>query len=123
MSDSLAATLGVPDPLHPNAPVGPAPKLAVKAFCRAILASPQYRESLMRRILMDALPSNIEHMLWDRAEGKVAEKVEVKDTTTPLTQLSVDALEQRHAKLGALLTQLRQQVAVNTKPDDGTSIH
>lgn len=122
MSDPLSSVLGVPDPTNPASPVGPPQKLAVKAFCRAILASPQYRESLMRRILMDTLPTNIEHMLWDRAEGKVVEKLEVKDTSAPLSTLSADALEERAKLLVTRAQQLRQQAAAPAV-DDGASVH
>jgi hypothetical protein len=74
---SLADVLGVPDPQQPERPVGDPPleHLTAQEFCRAILRTPQYRESLLRRILCDELPPGIEAMLWDRAHGKLRDQV------------------------------------------------
>ena len=128
MSDpTLPQVLGVPDPSNPSASVGPVKKRTARAFSRAILASPQYRESLLRRILMDALPSAIEGKLWEYAHGKPVEKLEVKDTTAPLAALSADALEQRAFQLASLASQLRQKVKAAAQDDgaqdDGASVH
>jgi hypothetical protein len=76
MDQSAAQLLGVQDPTDPTAPVSPAPKLTAKQFCRALLATPQYRESLLRRILMDDLPPAVECKLWEYAYGKPVDRIE-----------------------------------------------
>jgi hypothetical protein len=83
---SLAKFLGVQDPEKPNEPFGlpaetvelPAPTADMddSAFCRGVIASTQYRESLLRRLITDSLPSAVETMLWERAHGRVAQRVE-----------------------------------------------
>lgn len=106
---SLADFLGVQDPVQPELPVQPAPspKLTVKDFCRSVLSSAQYRESLLRRVIMDELPPAVECMMWDRAWGKVVEKVEFKDTTDPLEDFTIEQLEDRAMKLMEVARRLR----------------
>jgi hypothetical protein len=78
---SLADILGVPDPQQPDAPVVPfeldllSPD-AAQTFSIEVLNSAQYRESLLRRILMDELPAAVECKLMDYAWGKPVERVE-----------------------------------------------
>jgi hypothetical protein len=45
--------------------------VADEEFCKGVLASKQYRESILRRVLTDSLPSSVETMIWERAHGKV----------------------------------------------------
>lgn len=106
---SLADFLGVQDREDLDAPVAPAPsnKMTVKAFCKGVLESPQYRESLLRRIVMDDLPPQIEAMMWDRAHGKVIDKLEVKDTSNALEDLTVEQLEERAMYLAEIAKSLR----------------
>ena len=108
---SLADLLGVQDPQQPDFPVAPSPKMTAKAFCKDIINTVQYRESLLRRIVMDTLPSAVECMLWDRAHGKTVEKVEVKDTSAPLERLTSEELLKRAEFLATLAEQLRQAQA------------
>jgi len=75
---------------------------------------------------MDELPPAVECKLWDYAYGKPVERVEVLDTTTPLTKLSAQALEERAAALVTLARQLRQTAAASSETEteeSGTSIH
>lgn len=83
------------------------PKLTVKDFCRGVLNSTEYRESLYRRVLLDELPPAVECMMWDRAWGKTVEKVEIKDTTAPLEALTVEELEARALYLVGVARRLR----------------
>ena len=119
---SLADFLGVQDPAQPDRPVSqaPSPKMSAKAFFRDVLATREYRESLLRRVVMDALPSAVETMMWDRAHGKAVERVEVKDTTNRLEALTIEQLEQRALFLADVARQLR-----NGKSDEGQaeSVH
>jgi hypothetical protein len=94
---SLAEFLGVVDPLRPEDPkTNPPPKtLTVSDFCKEVLSSTQYRESLLRRIIMGELPPAIEQLLYHYAHGKPTEKVEIKDTTNQLEDMTIEQLEQR----------------------------
>lgn len=110
---SLADFLGVEDPVTkqlPSSP-GPSPKLTVKDFCKEVLRSPQYRESLLRRIIMDELPPAVECMMYDRAYGKTVEKVEWKDTTDPIESLTIEQLEDRAMKLLEVARNLRKELS------------
>jgi hypothetical protein len=74
---SLADVLGVPDPRQPELPVAPRPdKITVGDFCHGVLHSTTYRESLMRRILMDSLPPAVECLMYHYAYGKPVERLE-----------------------------------------------
>ena len=113
---SLADFLGVPDPIPSGAPDVPplSAKFTARDFCRGVLNSPEYRQSLRNRIILGELPSAIECMIWDRAAGKVVEKVEIKDMTDPLDDCSVEQLEDRALRLLAIARQLR--VAEESEP-------
>jgi hypothetical protein len=108
---SLADFLGVQDPAKPDLPAQPAPspKVTAKAFCKEILQTREYREALLRRIVMDELPPAVECMLWDRAHGKTVDKVEVKDTTDPLEELTIEQLEERAMRLLEAARGMRKQ--------------
>jgi hypothetical protein len=76
---SLAEFLGVQDPLQPEAPIAlpdAHAEMDDADFCKGVLASTQYRESILRRVLTDSLPPGVETMLWERAHGRVAQRVE-----------------------------------------------
>lgn len=90
------------------------PKLTVKDFCKGVLNSQEYRESLMRRVILDELPPAVECMLWDRAWGKTVEKVEVKDTTGQLEELTIEQLETRALYLVGVAQRMRQSVENKT---------
>lgn len=66
-------TAGAPDPDKP----APDPELSVRDFCRQVLASPEYRASLYRRITLGELPAQVEAMLWNRAWGKEPSRMEL----------------------------------------------
>lgn len=106
---SLADFLGVLDPQQPELPVQPAPasNLTVQQFCKDVLSTVQYRESLLRRIIMDELPAAIEQMLYHYAHGKPVERLEVKDTTDPLEDFTPEQCEERAMKLLEVARQLR----------------
>jgi hypothetical protein len=122
---SLADFLGVADPVTKELPsgAGPSPKLTIKDFCKEVLRSPQYRESLLRRIVMDELPPAVECMLWDRAHGKTADKLEVKDTTDPLEDLTIEQLEDRAMKLLEVARHLRTESSAPEEDRTETSVH
>jgi hypothetical protein len=96
---SLADLLGVPDPANPDRPVADPPpeKQTVQEFCKNVLRSREYRESLMRRILTDDLPPQIEMMLWDRAHGKMKDQLSLSGdvAVTKVVREIVDAAVDR----------------------------
>lgn len=110
---SLAESLGVTDfaaqDEHSGVADGPLLKVTVKTFCKGVLNSPEYRNSLLRRIMLDELPPAVECMLWDRAEGKVVNHLEVKDTTNTLEAMTVEQLEDRALFLAEVARRLRSE--------------
>ena len=118
---SLAEFLGTADPKQPGAPVAPAPspKMTAKAFCKEILNTQQYRESLLRRILLDELPPAVECLLYHYAHGKPIEYVEIKDTTDDVDEMSVEQCENEAMRLLAIARQLRTEGMTG----DDASIH
>lgn len=118
---SLAEHLGVADPLKPDAPVSTPVKTTAKTFCRDILASSQYRESLLRRILLDELPPAVECMLWERAHGKIPNRVEVDDVTNRMENWTAEQLEER----ARVLLDFAKRHRLNDDPGDDSpsSIH
>lgn len=119
---SLADTLGVQDPAQPAKPAAPAPstKLTAKSFCKDILNSQEYRESILHRIIMGELPPAIECMLWDRAHGKTVERVEVKERGEALENLSPEVVEQRLERVQRMLMLLRN---ARTPEEKSASVH
>lgn len=107
---SLAEALGIKDPENPEleAPAHP-PKLTAKAFARGILDSAQYRESIRRRVLMGNLPPAVECKLYEYAYGKPIDKVEVRDTTDRLEDMSNEQLEAKAMALLALAQKLKEE--------------
>src|SRR6185295_14883674 len=95
---SLADVLGVPDPREPEHVTQVTAKnfkLTAKAFCKEVLDSRQYRESLMRRIITDSLPPAVEQLLYYYGHGKPVDRIEVKETGADLSELTPAQLEQR----------------------------
>lgn len=74
---SLADVLGVPNPVRPDEPLDQiADPSSAEEFCREILNSREYRESVMRRIVVDELPQAVELWMLNTAHGKPIERVE-----------------------------------------------
>lgn len=77
---SLAEHLGVSDPRDTDPARKPEPNLVDLTgmdFCEGVLNSREYRESILRRILFDELPSAVELRLMDMGWGKPVERHEV----------------------------------------------
>ena len=113
MQQSLADLLGtVPAPATHAAHVLELPPLrashqTVRMFALSILNAAGYRESLLRRILLDALPSAVECLLYHYAYGKPVERVEVKDVTDPIGDFTAEQCEARALRLLEVARQLR----------------
>lgn len=125
LADELGTAAKREAPSYPEPPTEPlSGKYTAKHFCLAIVNSAEYRASIMQRIVLGTLSPQIEQMLWDRAAGKVVEKVEVKDTTRPYQHLSLADLRQQLIDELALLDQLRTNDEVDSPAsdaDDGPS--
>lgn len=75
---SLAEHLGVVDPQRPEEPaVDVSEHVSIQEFCRGVLRSREYRESILRRVRLDTLPSAIETLLYHYAEGSPKSHVAV----------------------------------------------
>ncbi len=120
---SLADLLGVPDPQRPENPTStPQPARDAQTFCQNVLNTAQYRESLLRRILMDELPPAVEVWLLNTAHGKPTDRVEIKDTTNRLAEFSTAQLEQRALDLAKMARSLAPGETPG-EPIDKESIH
>jgi len=123
---SLADVLGVPDPREPEHVTQVTAKsfrLTARAFCKEVLDSRQYRESLMRRIITDSLPPAVEQLLYYYANGKPVDRIEVRETGEDLTALTPAQLEARIAKLMQIARSLQPKtndVAVPASDDDAS---
>lgn len=91
---SLADYLGTPDAAHPDPGVdAPSTKASAKDFAREFLASPEYRASLMRRVMLDELPQSVECLLYHYAYGKPVERIAEVPPDFDLDDLSMEQLE------------------------------
>jgi len=108
---TLAEFLGTIDPRCPE--VLPAPssshKLTAKEFARGVLNTTEYRESLLRRVLLDELPPAVELWLLNTAHGKPVERVEVTDVPQDLDDLSIEQLEERALRTLEFVRRHRQE--------------
>lgn len=110
----------------------PPVKLTAKNFSKGILESPEYRASLMLRIVSGTLPPAVECRILDHALGKPVERVEVKDQSRSIEDLSpelVKAKLHRVQRMLQLLETSRTNVEVHpaaSEDDDGprsSSVH
>jgi hypothetical protein len=89
-----------------------------KAFAKALLQSKDYRESLVRRMKTDSLPSAIECKLMDHAWGVPKQRLEVEDKTNSYEGLSAEQIQTRIRTLMDVAQRLGA-----SKEDDSTSVH
>ena len=81
----------------------------VRDFARNVLQSREYRQSILDRIQLGQLAPAVEQRLYDYAYGKPVERVEFKDTSDPVDDLTYEQLEERAAKLLEVARQLRKE--------------
>lgn len=81
----------------------------VKDFCKGILQSREYRQSLLDRIILGDLAPQIETRLYDYAYGKPVERVEFKDTSDPVDEFTVEQCLERIEQLKEIARQLQQR--------------
>jgi hypothetical protein len=124
---SLFESLGLSDPpqetLQP-VPTVPLTKATAKAFCRELLASPEYRMSLVGRMISGELPPALECKIWEYAYGRPVDRVEIDDKRGKLEELSSEQLEERAMKLMMLARQMREtELELSSEPEDEESVH
>lgn len=105
---SLAEYLGVSSSENPNPDPFPFESISPKKFCKAILGSPEFRTYILHGLTLGTLPPQILTRIIDVAGWpKTADKLEVKDTSTPLESRSVEELESRASHLLELAKRVR----------------
>ena len=121
---SLAQFLGAHDPALPDAPPAPTPNpnISIRDFCRGVLRSQEYRDSIVQRIRLGTLPSAVEIVMYHYAEGKPVDRVEVKDTTVPAESLTPAQLDERAARLTEMARFLRRAEQFD-EPLNAESVH
>ena len=106
---SLADFLGARNlPEDTPNPDPPAPKVSIKDRARQILESREYFQSVLDRIKLGTLPPAVELRFYDEAYGKVVTRLEVKNVSTRLREMSVEQLEDRAQRLLARARELRE---------------
>jgi hypothetical protein len=75
---SLAEFLGTarPDLGEPTPPSADLESLTIADFCKGVLTSPEYRQSVLNRITLGTLPPAVEIRMYDYAYGKPPDRVE-----------------------------------------------
>lgn len=120
---SLADALGVASPQPDTKKQEPRPQTA-KAISRDLLNSLEYRVSLIRRIESDTLPAAVECKLYEYAYGKPVDRVEVKDTTSKLEEMTSEELEARAMALATLARRMREgTIDPEVGSGDSTKVH
>lgn len=95
-----------------------AARLSIRDRARAILESPEYFQSVLHRIRLGTLPPAVELRFYDYAHGKPVERIEVKDTTDDVDEMSPQELEHEAERLLDLARQLRM-----AEPDAQSAVH
>ena len=107
---SLYDALHGEDPQVPTVdPLELVTKLTGKNFSKAVVESKQYRQSIVRRIVTDTLPSAVECKLLDHAWGVPKQRLEIEDKTVSLEDQSPEQLEARALLLAKRARQLRER--------------
>ena len=71
---------GKPGPGRPKGTISKA-TLEVRAFCRSVVESPEYRQRLFDDLIERRVSPAVELMLWDRAFGAVPKELRIEDVT------------------------------------------
>lgn len=92
--------------------------MSIEEFCRGVLKSRTYRESIQRRILIDELPPAIELMMWDRAFGTRKKQIEVEHRDSSVQNWNEEQLAERELALVRHLRTLRMNGTGETSSDE-----
>lgn len=93
----------------------------VKDFCKGILESQEYRQSVVDRVSLGTLAPAVECRIYDYAYGKPVERVEFSDKSDPLDELTAEQLEDRARQLLDVARSLK--VRDKLKEGDTKSVH
>jgi len=107
---------GKPGPGRPKGSIAQA-TLEIRAFCRTVIDSPEYRTKLFEDACARRLSPAVEMMLWDRAYGSVPKELRVDDVSS----IDTDSLQHRLRELVAALpvVDVLQGEAAETETDVG----
>ena len=72
---------GIPGPGRPKGGIAQA-TLEIRAFCRSVVESAEYRQKLYDDAVARRLSPAVEMMLWDRAFGAVPKELRIDDVTS-----------------------------------------
>lgn len=99
-------------------------QLTVQDFCRGVLASREYRQSVLDRIVLGTLPSAVELRMYDYAHGKPVEHFEVRDKSDFL-DLEPKQVQQRLERVQHMLQILQESrdAEDSDPPAKGMSVH
>jgi hypothetical protein len=84
-----------------------------------LLSTPQYRRSLLRRIVMGELHPSIEAKLWDHAYGKPADKLEFEDKTVKPTDMTIEQILSRTEKVQKMARELIKKKELEESKTEG----
>lgn len=78
-----------------------------KRFALAVLDSSEFRRYIVNGLLLGSLPAAIICRLMDHGWGKPVERVEVKDTTNAVEDITPEELEDRALRLAEMARSIR----------------
>lgn len=94
----------------------PRHKLTAKTFSKGILESPEYRDSLFRRITNDTLPSAVECRILDHVFGKPVEHVEMRERLIAPENLTEEYVTQKLLRVQRILGLLQSTRTNDEEP-------
>lgn len=125
-TETLAEYLGVVDPRTPSTPPASAvdlSTLSAKKFFQFVVRSPEYRQSILNRIVLGELPAAVEVTILHYAHGKPVERVEVEDVTPKHAEdWSEEQLENRAMVLLEYARRLRMAKAEQPSSDEDGAV-
>jgi hypothetical protein len=86
-------------------------QLACEQFAREVISSPEYRESVWRRVREDSLPPAVECLLHHYAYGKPVDRIEVKQVEEDFSVLTPEFLQERFSAVARILEQAAEERA------------
>lgn len=126
---SLADFLGVTDPRPVEDVPQQEPSISEAMeiedpteFCKRVVGSREFRQYIMNGVVLGDLPPAIGCRLIDHAWGKPVERVEVKDTTSRLEDMTPEQLEARALRLAEMARSIRL-APLSEEKDDRKIIH
>lgn len=94
--------------------------IEIRQIAKSIVDDPTYRESLLTRLSAGEAP-HMETLMWHYAYGKPVDKIEVKDKTNDLADVSAEELRARSIAVAALASSLTQRVEQSDNNDESVN--